>query len=753
MRRWLDRLAHSFVEKARLLAVFALVVSVGGCQTAGSDLVVLEEWALVPATKGSRPAQRNIEPVATAGASTQTARVLGSGRFIGSNAGRSRSHAAPPAADGVTLNFVNVPVQQATKVVLGDIMGVEYVVDGKIDGRVTIQTPEPVEKSRALDLFRSALQTVNARVVETGGVYKVMSADQAVAAGMRLTTTEPGSGMIGDGANVVQLRHVSASEMRRVLEPIAPKGGVVGADDGRGILTLAGSPQDIASMREAIRVFDVDTMRGMSMALVPVRSAEPESLADDLRKAFGSEDGGAMNGMIRFVPNRRLRSILVISPQPKYLARAEALIRRLEAQAAGSEKQFYSYVVQNRPAKDLAAALNSMFAAETSASAASRQIAPRQQAVGVSNAAFRTTPNSSPGVSPFGSLPSGMGGGATGSPTGASAGRSAQQASFSQGGDATAPPAALGEETRMRISADDANNAILIMASPEDYRRLMRVVRSLDVMSNQVLIEATIAEVTLNDQLKFGVKWFLGRKASSATFSDQVSGAVSSLFPGFSYALKLANAQVTIDALQEVTDVNVLSSPSLMVMDNRTATLQVGDQVPITTQSAQSVLGVGAPIVNSVTYKDTGVILSITPRINDSGLVMLDIEQEVSSVTATISSGIDSPTIQQRRIKTSVLVNDRESITLGGLIQSKNNVSRSQTPVLGDIPLLGNAFKSKNDLTGKTELIIILTPRVVRNTVDARAVTEEFAERLRFNRPRARTTGRSFERTVRRLVD
>ncbi|QLP97395.1 MAG: type II secretion system secretin GspD [Rhodoblastus sp.] len=647
---------------------------------------------------------------------------------------------------------MNVPVQQATKVVLGDIMGVEYVVDGKIDGRVTIQTPEPVEKSRALDLFRSALQTVNARVVETGGVYKVMSADQAVAAGMRLTTTEPGSGMIGDGANVVQLRHVSASEMRRVLEPIAPKGGVVGADDGRGILTLAGSPQDIASMREAIRVFDVDTMRGMSMALVPVRSAEPESLADDLRKAFGSEDGGAMNGMIRFVPNRRLRSILVISPQPKYLARAEALIRRLEAQAAGSEKQFYSYVVQNRPAKDLAAALNSMFAAETSASAASRQIAPRQQAVGVSNAAFRTTPNSSPGVSLSArSLQAWAAARPVHRPARPPAARRNRR--VFRKGDATAPPAALGEETRMRISADDANNAILIMASPEDYRRLMRVVRSLDVMSNQVLIEATIAEVTLNDQLKFGVKWFLGRKASSATFSDQVSGAVSSLFPGFSYALKLANAQVTIDALQEVTDVNVLSSPSLMVMDNRTATLQVGDQVPITTQSAQSVLGVGAPIVNSVTYKDTGVILSITPRINDSGLVMLDIEQEVSSVTATISSGIDSPTIQQRRIKTSVLVNDRESITLGGLIQSKNNVSRSQTPVLGDIPLLGNAFKSKNDLTGKTELIIILTPRVVRNTVDARAVTEEFAERLRFNRPRARTTGRSFERTVRRLVD
>jgi len=212
-------------------------------------------------------------------------------------------------------------------------------------------------------------------------------------------------------------------------------------------------------------------------------------------------------------------------------------------------------------------------------------------------------------------------------------------------------------EPRVTIAADQAKNAVLIEATPADYRRIMRVIGTLDVMPNQVLIEATIAEISLNDQLKFGVRSFVKASKSAFTFSDDVSGAISSVFPGFSYALRTANVAATLNALNEITDVNVISSPTLTVIDNKTAVLQIGDQVPITTQSAVSVLATGAPVVNSVSYRDTGVILAITPQINESGRVLLDIEQEVSSVAATTSSNIDSPTIRQRRIHTSVMVN------------------------------------------------------------------------------------------------
>jgi general secretion pathway protein D len=272
-------------------------------------------------------------------------------------------------------------------------------------------------------------------------------------------------------------------------------------------------------------------------------------------------------------------------------------------------------------------------------------------------------------------------------------------------------------------------------------------------MPAQVLIEATIAEITLTDELKFGVRWFMQKKAASYTFTDNVSGAISSVFPGFSYALSLANLSATLNALSTITDVNVISSPSLTVMDNKTAVLEIGDEVPITTQSAVGVLTPGAPIVNSISYKDTGIILSITPRINANGRILLDLAQEVSTVAATTSSGIDSPTIHKRRIRTSVVVNNGEALALGGLIQDSATATRNQVPVLGDIPLIGNAFKQKDNQIGKTELIIIISPHLMRNRNEARQVTEEFRQELEINAPRRARQSRSMEQSVRRVLD
>jgi general secretion pathway protein D len=197
----------------------------------------------------------------------------------------------------------------------------------------------------------------------------------------------------------------------------------------------------------------------------------------------------------------------------------------------------------------------------------------------------------------------------------------------------------------------------------------------------------------------------------------------------------------------------VISSPSLTVLDKHTATLQIGDQVPVVTQSAVGVLATNAPIVNSVSYRDTGVILSITPRIHESGRVFLKIEQEVSSVASTTTSSIDSPTIKQRRVKTTVQVNDGEALALGGLIQDQISDTRNQIPILGDIPLVGNAFKEKGNSVGKTELILLITPRVVRNSNDAREITDEYRRQFDVYMPRQRGGQRSVARTIQRLLD
>ena len=305
--------------------------------------------------------------------------------------------------------------------------------------------------------------------------------------------------------------------------------------------------------------------------------------------------------------------------------------------------------------------------------------------------------------------------------------------------------------SRVKIVADEAKNAILIEATKDDYRRVLQVISKLDLMPNQVLIEATIAEVTLNDELKFGVRWYMQKKNAGYTFSDAASGALTSVFPGFSYALTAANVAATLNALNQITDVNIVSSPSLTVMDNKPAVLQIGDQVPITTQSATSVLSTGAPIVNSVSYKDTGVILSITPRINESGRVLLDIEQEVSSVVQTTSSGIDLPTIRQRKIKTSVVVNDGDALVLGGMIQESKSVGRSQIPILGDIPLFGNAASSKDNAIGKTELVILIRPHVIRDLNEARFITDEYRRYLAIEGPYRHPRTRSLEQAGRRI--
>lgn len=653
-----------------------------------------------------------------------------------------------PRKKGFELNLINLPIAEAAKIVLGDMQGVDYVIDPRLEGRVTAHTSRPVSKQQALDLFQSALRVSGAALVRTGRVYKIVPVEAAAASSGNVSLAGPAREANGLGGEsvVAPLRFVSAAEMKRVLDPIAAKGGVVRADEGRRAIVLSGSPQEIEALREAISIFDVDAMRGMSFGLVPMKSADPVAMAGDLRAVFGSEKEGPMNGMIQFIGNKRLNAILVVTSQPAYLERARAWIERLDARAQTSEKQLYTYRVQNRPAKELLAVLTAMFPSETGGRAAA-SISPRQSQSEVSsanNALFGQ--NGNPPTNPIGGLnsnaqpssnplnPSGLGQGDPQQPG----------ASSSGAGPGNGPQAAsLGEDSRFRVAADEAKNALIVMASPADYRRILRVIETLDVLPNQVFIEATIAEVSLNDALHFGVAWYLNRGANNAGFSNSSStptvatdilganplGAnMASFFPGFSYALRATSAQVTLNALNEITKVNIVSTPSLTVLDNHKAVLQVGDQVPVTSLESATALG---NTFTSVSYRDTGVILSITPHIGESGRVILDLVQEVSNVKrGSATANNTNPTIQQRKVATQVIVKDGEALMLGGLMQNNHTNVADQVPVLGDIPIIGNAFKDKTDEANKTELLIMITPHVLRSSAEARAITEDYKRQM-----------------------
>lgn len=757
------------VRKNRLI-VLPVALALSACQTV-EEGVSSFAWSSAqgPDATLAAQAQAAIRQVAASGRSNRLSGsplladtrgssstvIVGSGRFVGDPATGSISGTSDEVADGVTINLVNVPAPQAAKTILGDILAVKYTVDPGIEGKITIQTPRPIAKSTVIDLFQSALRANNAALVNNRGIYRIVAADQTALAGAYRTEDNPDSGeAVGGGLLVVQLKYVSASEIRRVIEPIAPRGGVVRVDDARNMITLSGNRQEIVAMMEAITLFDVDTMKGMSFAVIPVKTSQPDAIASELKSVFASDRDGPMAGMVQFIPNKRLRSILVISPQVQYLRRAESWIHRLDAQAEGNEKQLFTYAVQNRRAQELVDVLQSMFAADTANGASRRTVAPNYQDATMQSSSPAPSSNQNANgpafTSGLGMGTSSMGGagrtpGLSSSAGPGPSGAAVSVAQFGKDSDADGP--------RVKIVADEAKNSVLIEATDADYKRVLRVIESLDQMPNQVLIEATIAEVTLNDELQFGVQWYLQNKQSKSTFSTLSSGVVSAVFPGFSYALAAGSIAATLSTLNEITNVNIVSSPSLTVMDNKTAVLQIGDQVPITTQSATSTLTSNAAIVNSVSYKDTGVILSITPRINESGRVLLDIEQEVSSVANTTSSNIDSPTIRQRKIKTSVVVNNNDALVLGGMIQDSKSVSRSQLPILGDIPFLGSAASNKDNVLTKTELIVLIRPHVIRSLDEARTITDEYRRYMAIEGPHRRVPARNLEATGRRILD
>ncbi len=805
----------------RVVSAFlaAICLAVAACQATSEPPVA--EWSVEPsnapldrgrASGGGRSAALS-NPRGSSGAIV----VPGSGRFVGS--GQTRPQAPDGGEENVTLNLANLPIAQAVKVVLGDIMGVNYVIDPRLDGKITVHTTQPVSKAAALDLFQSALRVAGGAVVNAGGVYKVVPLDQAGTAGgpVSASAAEPSAAQVGENTRVVQLHYVAPAEMRRLLEPMTIQGGIVSADDARHTITLRGSPQDLATLQDIIAMFDIDTMRGMSFALVPVKSGDPDLIVEDVRKVFGTEEkDGPMRGMVRFVSNKRLASVLVISAQPAYLERARSWIQRLDARAQGTEKQFFTYRVQNRPAKEMLQVLSSMFGSDgksgsntaprfgqSSASSSGDDNGLGSSASGAPSSPLGALSSSGPTGASGGQAGGGLGGGGIGG-GGIGGGPTSGGAAGGLGGQVGGPAGSagmfggaggsgssdqsqskgpgtvsLGEEGRYKVGVDEAKNSLVIMATPDDFKRILHVVEALDVQPNQVFIEATIAEVELTDELHFGVAWFLQKGPHAAGFGGQagsgssttssgssslvntilgnnnVSGnnligvPLQSLFPGFSYAFTLGSAVVTLNALNAITNVNILSTPSLTVLDNRQATLQVGTEISVNTLQSVSAIG---NTFNSQSYLNTGVILAITPHISESGRLMLDINQEVSNPVPGTGGNGNNPNIEQRKVKTQVAVTDGESLMLGGLVQDQRNKSANQIPVIGDVPIIGNAFKDKDDQITKTELIIMITPHVIRNQNEAREIAEEYKRKLLNVSSKAIARPHDIEQSTRRTL-
>ncbi len=584
----------------------------------------------------------------------------------------------------ITINLNAVPVADAVQQVLGDILRENYVVETQLTGDVSLQTSRPVTREGALRLLESVLASRGAELVDAGGFYRIISAGQS-------------ANTAGGGGNmkIIAPRYVSAESLKDIFSGSADKTLLTEVDPIRNILILRGNSAAISEAEKLVSVFDVNWMQGMSFASVPVTYSSPTQIVSDLETVLGASTGGPLAGVVRFVPLDRLNAVVVVSPQAEYISEGKAWIARLDRSGGQGGQKLYVIPIQNRPATEVASIITDALSGDTGSSG---------------DGEYGLRPGDQPVFS------------STGEGGEAVTGSSLSSVSLN-GGQGKGPAA--------RIIADDANNSIVALATPEQFGILENAISHLDAMANQVFLEATIAEVTLTDSLSYGLTWFFQSGEFDTTFSDAANGAVASQFPGFSVLFSGQDGRAALSAVAGITDVKILSAPSLMVLDNRTATLQVGDQVPVVTQSSVSVTNPDAPIVNSVSLRDTGIILNVTPRVNDSGLVILEIDQEVSDVVATQSSGIDSPTIQQRRISTSVSVRDGQSVALGGLMRERLSDSKTKVPLLGDLPFLGKLFSTTTTESQRTELLVMITPRVVRSTDASLTVTDDLVRRMK----------------------
>jgi len=656
----------------------------------------------------------------------------GTGALIGAPRSRSQLSLTSDVEGEITLNVVDADLREVVRLILEDTLGVNYIIDPLVEGTITVQTSRPLPAEDLIALLDGILRLNGAALIRADQLYKVVPIDQAMSSGL-MPEVRPvdEAGEAGFSVRVVPLEYVSAADIAEILTPFAPAGGTVQVDPERNLLILAGAPEQLRTLVDLVEIFDVDWLQGMSFGLFPLDAAEAERLAGELGQIFGVEGEGAgpLAGVVRFVPIQRLNAVLVISPQASYVTRAETWIRRLDQGGEGDEPRVYVYPVQNGRASDLADVLSQLFDVQSTTVGAGDLLAP-----GLDPVDLRSSFDE-----PGGSLldqpadrdrDRDVGEGLTAPPA------PRRRATGTSSLPRDLVPGAGGADEATRIIADQTTNSLVIRATPRDYRRIEAALQQLDILPLQVLIEATIAEVSLRDELRFGLQWFFQFGNAEVRLSPFQGGAVRSQFPGFSAIFTSTNdARVILDALEQITDVNVVSSPQILVLDNQTAQLQVGDEVPIVTRTAQSTFDSDAPVVNTVEQRQTGVILTVTPRVNAGGLVIMEIEQEVSDVEETTTSDIDSPTISQRRIASTVAVQSGEAVALGGLIQDDVEASRSGVPFLARLPLVGWLFGQTSDVARRTELLVLITPRLVRDPSQARAVTLELRQRLRGLQP------------------
>ncbi|WP_430391594.1 type II secretion system secretin GspD [Dyella sp. 20L07] len=781
-------------SRVHRIGTLTLALWLAGCQTLPQphDDGALQREAMA-GTEKPVPAPLPLNPSSGADQSAAVRPQLstGSGQFVHPT-GLAQPRNAATGDGAVTFNFENQPVQAVVKAILGDLLKQNYTIVPGVQGNVSFSTSEPVDSSQALPILETLLSWTNNALVMHDGRYVVMPAKDAVAGNLvpSLNAVAPQGGL---QARLFPLRYISANEMQKLIKPFARADAVLLVDPSRNLIVLSGSSQELDNYQRTIHTFDVDWLRGMSVGVFSLQHANVGELMPQLDQMFGPKGDTPLSGMLRFIPIERTNALVVISTQPNYLSEVGDWITKID-RGGGNEPELFVYDVRNIKASDLAQYLAQIYTnggngsngAKVGPGLTSGTLGASDNANGSASGMGSTA--GSFGSSTTGGINGGINGtgggfgsaggiGSTGTSlgsmgtgtgnsfgnTGGAAGGSAFGAGNTGNNNGGTGQQYTSEDGSIRISSVDSNNQLLVRARPSQWQEVEQAIKRLDNVPLQVQIEMRILEVDLTGQLEFGVQWYLQGLANSTPNYDSSGNVISatSAYPGahrqislgsggnqyggepFFYSFLSSNGkfQVAIRALETNGNTKTLSAPSLVVLNNQVAHIQVGDQVPVNQTSIVPGLSTTATTstASSVTYLPTGVILDVQPRVNPGGLVYLNVQQQVSNTTGAANSQ-GNYTIQQRAVGTQIAVQSGQTVLLGGLIQQNESTTDTGIPGLNRIPIVGRLFGTTNHSRARTELIVLITPRVITSSEEAKQVTDEYQRKFESLAP-LRATG------------
>jgi general secretion pathway protein D len=702
-------------RKRNIYYILALSLSVSGCELLGPELhkkmplgpVVQED--LAKQTDEVFPELSN-DSTGDANAEDMKIEIFpGTGQSINQTPRAKKSKASSGKGE-YSLNFDEADLGEVAKVILSDILGKNYILGPKVAGKVTLQTSKPLSRSELLPTLDMLLDINNAAMVYQDGVYQIKNKAAAVQSSAFSTYSKYSKQVpAGYQVKVIPVKNVAVEEIAEIIKPLMQQKSILHVDGSRNIMLIAGTEAELDRAMDMVNTFDVDMMKGRSFALFPLQNVDAVKISEELEQVFNKKSAKSESGFFKFIAIERLNAVLAITHQAKYLKDMERWVLRLDRANTSGGGGVIVYRVQHVDALELSNTLNDIFN-ESGKKDKAASVAAGRKTVEVTNKKKKDTKTTK-----------------TRKKTGT---------------------ATLSDVGEVKIIADEINNSLVIVASAQDYTVMQRVIKKLDVMPLQVLIDVTIVDVSLTDNLQYGIKWFFehnngqgagnsGGILDSTAASLALAGATGGLskLAGFGYGFvsKSGDIKAMLTAEAEKNNINVISSPSIMVLNNQEATIEVAKEVTLRgSEITPQTGGVGEDnaltVQTNFEQRKVGVKVVVTPRVNANGLVIMKVEQKVEDFGTGQTNG--NPDILTREISSKVAIKDGETIILGGLINEKNTFEKSGIPLLHNIPLIGPLFGNTTKKNIKTELVVLITPRVVNTYQDARSITNEFKRKL-----------------------